>query len=155
MDSIQYYLNAEEIREIHSAIVISAGVKGEIHNGLDSLCQSAEYYHDDQTLEGVAAFYLSRIAKGHSFSDGNKRTAYLAARYFLMRNGADFNGTDAEEAADEMERIAAAPNGEAYELAYQLVSHYITKNQIVIPDWVTFERIVLKSIKVSHILSQR
>jgi death-on-curing family protein len=153
---IGYYLQPDDIRYIHSYILrATKGVEGEMHNGLDTLCQNAQLYLEEQTLEGLAAFYLARLAKGHSFTDGNKRTAYFATRYFLMRNKADFNGRDIKEAADEMDAIASASNGDAYNLARQLVEKYIVKDQILIETMEQFERIVLKSIGVATLLSER
>lgn len=150
------YLNPEDIRYIHDYILeATAGLKGQLDSCLDSLCQSAEAYHDDQTLVGLAAYYLSKISKNHCFNDGNKRAGYFATRYFLMLNGADFNGTDAWQAAEEIEKIAGAGNNEAYSIAHELVQHYIVTDQMVIPDMHTFERIVLKSISVANILSRR
>lgn len=34
-----------------------------------------------------AAFILQKITKKHIFTDGNKRTAYVAAKVFLKKNG--------------------------------------------------------------------
>ncbi len=149
------YLQPDDIRYIHNAILdATAGVKGALHNGLDSLCQNAEMYHEDQTLEGLAAFYLSKIAKSHSFTDGNKRTAYFATRYFLMRNGADFNGRDVKQAVDELETVAAAENGHAYEIARELTGRYVVRNQPVIEKMEQFERLVIKSIAVANLLAK-
>jgi len=34
-----------------------------------------------------AAFILQKITKKHIFADGNKRTAYVATKLFLKKNG--------------------------------------------------------------------
>lgn len=44
----------------------------------------------------LAAAYLFGLARNHPFSDGNKRTAYLAAFTFLLINGYLIEATQAE-----------------------------------------------------------
>ena len=44
----------------------------------------------------LAAAYAFGIAKNHPFIDGNKRTAWVLARLFLMKNGKTLNFKDAE-----------------------------------------------------------
>lgn len=44
----------------------------------------------------LAAAYLYGFARNHPFSDGNKRTAYLAAFTFLLINGYLIEATQAE-----------------------------------------------------------
>ncbi|MDA5639859.1 MULTISPECIES: type II toxin-antitoxin system death-on-curing family toxin [Agrobacterium] len=43
-------------------------------------------YREEEPLK-LAAAYLYGIARNHPFSDGNKRTAFLAAYTFLFING--------------------------------------------------------------------
>jgi death on curing protein len=45
----------------------------------------------------LAAAYASGVARNHPFVDGNKRSAWVIARLFLMANGIDldFDKTDA------------------------------------------------------------
>ena len=44
----------------------------------------------------LAAAYAFGIAKNHAFLDGNKRTAYVVCRTFLILNGFDMTATLAE-----------------------------------------------------------
>ena len=44
-------------------------------------------------LASLAAAYAYGIARNHPFVDGNKRTALVAARTFLILNGVDLNAT--------------------------------------------------------------
>ena len=44
-------------------------------------------------LASLAAAYAYGIARNHSFVDGNKRTALVAARTFLILNGIDLEAT--------------------------------------------------------------
>lgn len=56
---------------------------------VDALCnriRSLFEYGDDHSLAAVAAIYCEVIARGHAFSDANKRTAVNALYLFLHRN---------------------------------------------------------------------
>ena len=46
----------------------------------------------DVDLPALAAAYPFAIARNHPFVDGNKRTAYIVCRTFLIINGWDFSG---------------------------------------------------------------
>ena len=48
-------------------------------------------------LAGLAAAYAFGIAKNHPFLDGNKRTAYVVCRTFLILNRQDINATQEEK----------------------------------------------------------
>ncbi len=43
--------------------------------------------YGEENLMALAAAYLFGIARNHPFSDGNKRTGFLAAYTFLLING--------------------------------------------------------------------
>ena len=56
---------------------------------VEALCsriRSIFEYGDDHSLAAVAAIYCEVIARGHAFSDANKRTAVNALYLFLHRN---------------------------------------------------------------------
>ena len=55
-------------------------------------------YGDDDRC-ALAAAYAFGIARNHPFTDGNKRTAWVVARLFLLKNGVSL-------AFDEHEAIA-------------------------------------------------
>ena len=67
-------------------------------------------YGDPDAAE-LAAAYAVGLAKNHAFIDGNKRTAWVAARLFLAENGRrlDF---DLQDAVRVMEGVAAGQIGE-------------------------------------------
>jgi death-on-curing protein len=46
----------------------------------------------------LAACYAFGIIENHPFADGNKRTAYVVARTFLLLNGLDIQATPVEKA---------------------------------------------------------
>jgi death-on-curing protein len=49
-------------------------------------------------LPSLAAAYAYGIARNHPFVDGNKRTALVAARTFLILNGVDLDATQDDKA---------------------------------------------------------
>lgn len=62
----------------------------------------------------LAAAYAFGIARNHPFLDGNKRTALVAARTFLLRSGFQLNANN-EEKAEAILQLAA---GELTEEAF-------------------------------------
>lgn len=60
----------------------------------------------------LAAAYAYGIARNHGFSDGNKRTAWVVARVFLLDNGVKINFA-AIDAIHLMESVAAGTLDEA------------------------------------------
>ena len=62
-------------------------------------------------LAALAAAYAFGIARNHPFIDGNKRTAWVAARLFLRLNDAVLT-FDKAEATVMMQRLAASELGE-------------------------------------------
>lgn len=44
----------------------------------------------------LAAAYAFDLARNHGFSDGNKRSAWVVARLFLMANGRELNFEQAD-----------------------------------------------------------
>jgi death-on-curing protein len=54
-------------------------------------------YEPEADIARLGAAYAFGIAKNHPFVDGNKRTALVACRTFLMLNGYQLNATPAEK----------------------------------------------------------
>lgn len=81
------------ILAIHDAQIAEHGGSGGVRDL--GLLQSAlthplnVFHYGAPSLFELAAAYATRIAKNHPFIDGNKRTAYIAARLFLRMNGSD------------------------------------------------------------------
>jgi death-on-curing protein len=63
-------------------------------------------------LPALAAAYAYGIARNHPFVDGNKRTALVAARTFLLINGVDMEASQ-EEKYITFSRMASREVGEA------------------------------------------
>ena len=59
--------------------------------------QNAYHYNQVNSLSKMAACYGFGIAKNHAFIDGNKRTAYLVMRAFLVLNGFNIDATREEK----------------------------------------------------------
>ena len=57
----------------------------------------AAYSEDDLDLAAFAAAYAYGIARNHPFVDGNKRTAFVVCRTFLLLNGKDLDATREEK----------------------------------------------------------
>ena len=55
------------------------------------------FHYENASIHELAASYAQGIVRNHPFLDGNKRTGFLAAAYFLERNG--FRLTASEEEA--------------------------------------------------------
>ena len=87
------WLDVATVVEIHDEVIRSQGTTGFPHPGyLESALaapRNTYLYEKDGgcDLFDLAAVYLYHIAKGHAFSDGNKRTAYVSALVFLAEHG--------------------------------------------------------------------
>jgi len=55
------------------------------------------YSSEFPSLTKLATAYAFGIAKNHPFLDGNKRTAYVVCRTFLLLNGSDIEATQEEK----------------------------------------------------------
>ena len=59
--------------------------------------QNIGAYEPDADIARLAAAYAYGIAKNHPFVDGNKRTALVAMRTFLVLNGRRLDATPADK----------------------------------------------------------
>jgi death on curing protein len=76
------------------------------------------YVQPPPDLAALAAAYAYGIARDHSFVDGNKRTALVAARTFLLLNGVNLE----------------ASQDEKYLTFLQLAQGTVTEEQLA--DWI-------------------
>lgn len=58
------------------------------------------WHYGEQDVVALAVALLLGIARNHPFLQGNKRTAFAAADYFLYLNGYDLAVEDSEAMAD-------------------------------------------------------
>jgi death-on-curing protein len=79
------------------------------------------YEDPTPTTQALAAAYAFGIARNHAFIDGNKRTAYVVCRTFLILNGFDVTA----DRADRYRTFLALADGSLSEseLATWLTSH--------------------------------
>ena len=97
------WLLEEAVRAIHQRqIAEHGGGSGTRDEGLllSALArpQSLLAYGDHEPdLAALAAAYAFGVARNHPFVDGNKRTAFVAARTFLLLNGDDLEASQDEK----------------------------------------------------------
>jgi len=72
------------------------------------------FHYGAPSLTDMAASYAFGIARNHPFLDGNKRTAYVAARLFLVLNGQDIEASQ----ADKYNAMIALASGASDEAAF-------------------------------------
>lgn len=89
---VLYAVHAEQLAE-HGGL---AGLRDA--NALESAVARAEQlaHYGAPDAADLAAAYGFGIARNHPFSDGNKRTAFVAVELFLALNGYELMATDAD-----------------------------------------------------------
>ncbi|MPZ44053.1 MAG: type II toxin-antitoxin system death-on-curing family toxin [Betaproteobacteria bacterium] len=77
----------------------SHGIRDEalLESALARPQQRAAYGDPEPDLANLAAALAYGLARNHAFVDGNKRTAHVAYRTFLVLNGADVVAADEEK----------------------------------------------------------
>ncbi|ANN92123.1 type II toxin-antitoxin system death-on-curing family toxin [Legionella pneumophila serogroup 1] len=120
------FLTVEDVVFIQGEILSSASVTD--IGKLESALKRAEQYHYYENINDIielTAIYIIGIAKAHAFPDGNKRTAFLSATYFL-----DLNGYALEENSDLPDIIEQAASGVLDRLKLvELLKPYIFSNE--------------------------
>lgn len=89
---VLYAVHEEQLSE-HGGL---AGLRDA--NALESAVARAEQlaHYGVPDAADLAAAYGFGIARNHPFSDGNKRTAFVAVELFLALNGFELNASDAD-----------------------------------------------------------
>jgi death on curing protein len=87
--------------------------------------QNAFHYNQVVSFSKLAACYGYGIAKNHAFIDGNKRTAYVVMRAFLVLNGFDI----------------AATREEKYLTVYDMAQGHLSEEELA--DWIESKLIIL------------
>ena len=96
------WILAEVVLAIHRRqLAEHGGIEGVADLGLlESAVARAQqlfcYGDPPPDLATLAAAYAYEICKNHAFRDGNKRTALVVCRTFLLMNGADIRATRRE-----------------------------------------------------------
>jgi death-on-curing protein len=95
-------LTPDDIRELHNfALERYGGLPGEHEPGLIDFMADKPFdgFGDMEYYPGLflkAAVYMESFAIHQLFCDGNKRTAFMTAKAFLMLNGYTLSVTDDE-----------------------------------------------------------
>lgn len=101
------FLTVDDVIFIQSELLSSAPITD--IGKLESAIKRAEQYHYYESVNDIielTAIYIIGIAKAHAFPDGNKRTSFLSATYFL-----DINGYALEENSELPDIIEQAASG--------------------------------------------
>lgn len=112
------WLLEETVRAVHSRQISEHGgrpgvrAEGLLLSALARPRNLAAYGDPPPDLTALAAAYAYGIARNHPFIDGNKRVALVAARTFLLLNGADLEATQEDKYITFM-RLAEGSLGEA------------------------------------------
>jgi death on curing protein len=85
------WLSRSDVETLHAKVIESSGGSHGLRdaNLLESALarpQNLHAYGEGDTFQ-LAAAYAEGIARNHAFVDGNKRTAFLSAAFFLRENG--------------------------------------------------------------------
>lgn len=112
------WIRPDVLRALHGRQLAEHGGAGGIRD--EGLLESALFrpiqlwnYDSSADVAALAASYAGGLVRNHPFVDGNKRTAYVACRTFLLLNGVDI------EAARE----------DKYETFLALVERRITEDE--------------------------
>jgi death-on-curing protein len=89
------WINADAVHPIHERQIAEHGGSSGVRDeglSLSALArpENLHAYGKNIDLAALAASYAYGIAKNHPFIDGNKRTALVVMRTFLLLNGAEF-----------------------------------------------------------------
>ena len=117
---IKKSLGEKDVVEIHDSILAtSIGLPGRSESRpLSAALHRIDdhiYYEDVTDIYVVAALYAIAIARGHTFNDGNKRTAMVSMVTFLILNG--ISVTASNTAIEDMMVDVAEKKVEKDELA--------------------------------------
>ena len=88
-----HYVEIDEVYKIHRAVIARAGTVASVRDFalLHSAVERPKATYGGQdlypTLFTKAAALLQSLCLNHAFTDGNKRTAWLATKRFLYLNG--------------------------------------------------------------------
>lgn len=111
--SATIYPSVLDVLALHRFIMERTGEVGLLRDegalaGALSRPQMAARY-EDADIVTQAVVLMAGVALAHAFVDGNKRTAFMVGRTFLLRNGFGFRG-DRIELAKQIEAILTRPD---------------------------------------------
>ncbi|KAL9018572.1 MAG: hypothetical protein Q9180_008719 [Flavoplaca navasiana] len=82
------FLTLSQVKEFHRVYIGTTPPSREtlLGSALDAP-MNVKHYEGEQDVVKLASILATRIIKNHAFMDGKKRTALLAANFFLKING--------------------------------------------------------------------
>lgn len=94
------WLDADVLRAVHEEqLAEHGGAAGTRDSGLFESALARPRHlavYGDPDAAALAAAYGFGLARNHPFTDGNKRTAFVATELFLDLNGFELTATDAD-----------------------------------------------------------
>jgi death-on-curing protein len=95
-----HWLGLESVLALHELVVADYGGDASIRDAgrLQSALARPKHLfsYGEPTMARLAAAYAVGIVQGHPFTDGNKRTGFMAAAAFLELNGLKFEASEVE-----------------------------------------------------------
>ena len=95
-----HWLGLESVLALHELVVADYGGDASIRDvgRLQSALARSKHLFScgEPTMARLAAAYAVGIVQGHPFTDGNKRTGFMAAAAFLELNGLKFEASEVE-----------------------------------------------------------
>ena len=95
-----HWLGLESVLALHELVVDDYGGDASIRDAgrLQSALARPQHLfsYGEPNLARLAAAYAVGIVQGHPFTDGNKRTGFMAAAAFLELNGLTFKASEVE-----------------------------------------------------------
>ena len=88
--------------------------KGMFESAMARPRQLFAYGGPDTAIPDLAAAYAFGLARNHPFVDGNKRTAYVVCRTFLILNGWDIVGSPEDRYAAFLSMSAGEMDSDAF-----------------------------------------
>lgn len=151
--SKQFVLNLQEtIIGIHNAIIkLSGGEKGirddgGLYNSTYRLINHQARYQNNPL--SIGTFILHEFARRHHFNDGNKRTAYVLAKIFMLINRCHLN-PEYSDATDFMLNVAKYES----KVTFEDIQKWIKENSFSIEEKDIGS--YLNKVVVTHILRER
>ena len=113
-----HWVSLEFVIAVHNAALSRFGGTPGIRkmNMLESAFSRPEqlFHYENANHYQLAAAYAYGVVKNHPFIDGNKRTAFLAAAFFLEKNGHYLQAPEVEAVTHTLGLAASAITQDDY-----------------------------------------
>jgi death-on-curing protein len=123
------WVDEQTCQQFHTMLLSRyGGIEGVRDQGLlESALARAQhlYQYGEPSLFEIAAAYAHGLVKNHPFLDGNKRTGFLVAAYFIETNGYRFRATEEEAVIMTVDLAAGEIEPEVYAI-------WLERNSVVV-----------------------